>query len=158
MIQLPGYVKVTRRSPRRVSKHSWLYPTHFGGPRRCRPLFRLRGVPDEEKVVRHDDGRTMLRHHEGRLERVRKCSTISSKPGAEEYERRLKTSMLAPPSAQPKEVPKFAAFSAELTRTYVAANNKPSERAPAVSRTLAETARWATPRISSFEVVDSEEI
>jgi hypothetical protein len=38
--------------------------------------------------------------------------------------------MLAPPeSAQPKEVPRFAAFAAEFMKTYAAANNKPSERA-----------------------------
>ncbi|HEX9297199.1 MAG TPA: tyrosine-type recombinase/integrase [Polyangiaceae bacterium] len=60
---------------------------------------------------------------------MRKRSPISSKAGAEEYERQLKTSMLTPPSAQPKEVPRFAAFAAQFMKTYVAANNKPSEQA-----------------------------
>jgi integrase len=68
-------------------------------------------------------------HADGRVERVRRRSPISSKAGAEEYERQLKTSMLAPPSVQPKEVPTFAVFAAEFMKTYVAANNKPSERA-----------------------------
>jgi integrase len=68
-----------------------------------------------------------FQHPDGRVERVRKHSPISSKAGAEEYERKLRTSMLAP-APLPKEVPTFAAFAAEFMRTYAAANNKPSER------------------------------
>jgi integrase len=71
-----------------------------------------------------------FQHPDGRVERVRKCSPISSKAGCEEYERLLRTQMLAPAvSVQPKEVPRFAAFAALFMKTYAAANNKPSERA-----------------------------
>jgi integrase len=70
-----------------------------------------------------------FQHTDGRVERVRKRSPISSKAGAAEFERRLKTEMLAPPrSVLKKEVPSFAAFAAEFMKTYVAANNKASER------------------------------
>ncbi len=85
-------------------------------------------------AVRKIDGRWYVdfrfQHADGRIERVRKASPIPSRAGAEEYERQLRNSMLAPPeSAQTKEVPRFAAFAAEFMKTYVAANNKPSERA-----------------------------
>ena len=69
-----------------------------------------------------------FQHTDGRIERVRKCSSGSSKAAAEEYERRLRNAMLAPPPVTAKEVPKFAVFSAEFMKTYVIANNKPSEQ------------------------------
>jgi integrase len=73
-----------------------------------------------------------FQHGGGRIERVRKRSPISSKAGAEEYERQLKTAMLEP-LPTPKEVPKFSAFAAEFMTTYVVANNKPSEQSAKAS-------------------------
>lgn len=71
-----------------------------------------------------------FQHSDGRVERVRKRSPINSKTGAEEYERKLRAKMSAPaPEVMTKPIPKFAAFAAEFMETYVAANNKPSERA-----------------------------
>jgi hypothetical protein len=58
---------------------------------------------------------------------VRKRSPISSRVGADEYERQLRASMLAP-ILQAKEVPKFSAAAQEFMKTYAAANNKPSEQ------------------------------
>ncbi len=66
-------------------------------------------------------------HADGRIERVRKRSPVQSKAGAEEYERQLRTSMLAPARIT-KEVPQFSAFSAEFMETYARSNNKPSEQ------------------------------
>jgi integrase len=68
-----------------------------------------------------------FQHPDGRVERVRKRSPISSRVGAEEYERQLRASMLAPVS-EAKEVPKFSVFAEEFMKTYAAANNKPSEQ------------------------------
>lgn len=68
-----------------------------------------------------------FKHSDGRVERVRKRSPISSKAGAEEFERQLRTAMLNP-SEKPKEVPRFSVFAEDFMKTYVAANNKPSER------------------------------
>ena len=62
----------------------------------------------------------------GRPSRRAKCPYTRRSRG--EYERQLKTSMLAPPSVKPKEVPTFAVFAAEFMKTYVIANNKPSEQ------------------------------
>lgn len=65
---------------------------------------------------------------DGRVERGAKPAPISSKAGAEEYERQLRPSMLHPASPT-KEVPTFSAFAVEFMQTYVVANNKPSEQA-----------------------------
>jgi hypothetical protein len=67
-------------------------------------------------------------HADGRVERVRKRSPVQTKAGAEEFERQLRTSMLAPIRIA-KEVPTFSKYAAEFLETYAAANNKPSERA-----------------------------
>lgn len=69
-----------------------------------------------------------FQHANGTVERVRKCSPLQSKAGAEEFERQLRTALLTPSRAT-KEVPTFSAYAAEFTKTYVNANNKPSERA-----------------------------
>jgi integrase len=53
---------------------------------------------------------------------------VQTKAGAEEFERQLRTSMLAPIRIA-KEVPTFSKYAAEFLETYAAANNKPSERA-----------------------------
>jgi integrase len=68
-----------------------------------------------------------FQHADGRVERIRKRSPVQSKAGAEEFERQLRTSMLAPIRIA-KEVPTFSKYAAEFLETYAAANNKPSER------------------------------
>src|SRR5260370_42001704 len=68
-----------------------------------------------------------FRHPNGSIERVRRHSPIPSKAAADEYERPLRNSMIAP--TKPKEVPKFSIFVTQFMSTYVIANNKPSERA-----------------------------
>ncbi len=45
----------------------------------------------------------------------------------DEFEHRLRTALLAP-NRPTKEVPTFAAYADEFKKTYVLANNKPSER------------------------------
>lgn len=69
-----------------------------------------------------------FQHADGRVERIRKRSPVQSKAGAEEFERQLRTSMLAP-TRSAKEVPRFSKYATEFLETYAAANNKPSERA-----------------------------
>jgi integrase len=66
-------------------------------------------------------------HADGRVERIRKRSPVQTKAGAEEFQRQLRTSMLAPIRIA-KEVPTFSRYAAEFLETYAAANNKPSER------------------------------
>ena len=68
-----------------------------------------------------------FQYADGTVERIRKCSPIQSRAGAEEFEHQLRTSMMTP-SRITKEVPKFSAYAAEFLETYVLANNKPSER------------------------------
>jgi integrase len=68
-----------------------------------------------------------FQHADGRVERVRKRSPVQSKAGAEEFERRLRTELLLP-SRKAREVPTFAEYADEFQKTYVLANNKPSER------------------------------
>jgi len=68
-----------------------------------------------------------FQHADGRVERVRKRSPVQSKAGAEEFERRLRTELLSPLRLA-KEVPTFAEYADEFQKTYVLANNKPSER------------------------------
>ena len=68
-----------------------------------------------------------FQHADGTVERIRKRSPIQSKAGAEEFERRLRTAMLAPTHTT-KEVPTFASYADDFMNTYVLANNKPSER------------------------------
>jgi hypothetical protein len=52
---------------------------------------------------------------------------VQSKAGAEDFEHQLRTALLAPTHST-KEVPTFAAYADEFKKTYVLANNKPSER------------------------------
>jgi integrase len=52
---------------------------------------------------------------------------VQPKAGADQFEHRLRTALLAPTHTT-KEVPTFAAYADELKKTYVLANNKPSER------------------------------
>jgi len=68
-----------------------------------------------------------FQHADGTVERIRKRSPIQSKAGAEEFERQLRTAMLAP-TYTTKEVPSFAQYADDFMNTYVLANNKPSER------------------------------
>ena len=68
-----------------------------------------------------------FQHADGSVERVRKRSPVQSKAGAEELERQLRTAMLSPIYTT-KEVPTFAAYADDFKKTYVLANNKPSER------------------------------
>ena len=68
-----------------------------------------------------------FQHADGRVERVRKRSPVQSKAGAEELERQLRNALLLPTHTT-KEVPTFAAYADEFKKTYVLANNKPSER------------------------------
>jgi integrase len=68
-----------------------------------------------------------FQHADGRVERIRKRSPVASKAGAEEFERQLRTGLMTP-SRITKEVPTFSAYAAEFMKTYVVANNKPSER------------------------------
>lgn len=68
-----------------------------------------------------------FQHADGSVERVRTRSPVQSKAGAEEFERQLRARLLSPSRAI-KEVPKFAAYADEFMKTYVIANNKPSER------------------------------
>jgi integrase len=69
-----------------------------------------------------------LQHADGSVERVRKRSPVQSKAGADEFEHQLRTALLTPTHTT-KEVPTFAAYADEFKKTYVLANNKPSERA-----------------------------
>ncbi len=62
------------------------------------------------------------------IERLRKRSPVQSKAGADEFEHQLRAALLAPTHTT-KEVPTFAAYADEFKKTYVLANNKPSERA-----------------------------
>jgi integrase len=82
-------------------------------------------------VARKIDGKWhadfRFQHADGTVERVRKRSPIQSKAGADEFEHQLRTTLLTP-TRPAKEVPKFSAFATEFMRTYVIANNKPSER------------------------------
>lgn len=71
-------------------------------------------------------------HADGRTERVRKRSPIQSKAGAEAYEHQLRASRLAPGRIA-KEVPTFADYADNFMKTYVVANNKPSEQAAKAS-------------------------
>jgi hypothetical protein len=64
---------------------------------------------------------------DGLKERIRKPSPIQSKAGTEAFEVQLRTAMMTP-KHQKKEVPKFAAYADDFLKTYVVANNKPSER------------------------------
>jgi integrase len=68
-----------------------------------------------------------FQHADGRVERVRKRSPVQSKAGADEFEHRLRTELLLP-SRKAREVPTFAEYADEFQKTYVLANNKPSER------------------------------
>jgi integrase len=68
-----------------------------------------------------------FQHADGRVERFRKRSPVQSKAGAEEFERRLRTELLLP-TRTTKEVPTFAVYADEFMKTYVLANNKPSEQ------------------------------
>jgi hypothetical protein len=52
---------------------------------------------------------------------------VQPKAGADEFEHRLRTALLAP-NLTTREVPTFAAYADEFKKTYVLANNKPSER------------------------------
>jgi integrase len=68
-------------------------------------------------------------HADGRTERVRKCSAVQTRAGAQEYERQLRAAMLNPPvdSEPTREVPRFEVFADEFLKTYASATNKPSE-------------------------------
>lgn len=68
-----------------------------------------------------------FQHADGSVARVRKRSPVQSKAGADEFEHQLRTALLAPTHTT-KEVPTFAAYADEFKKTYVLANNKPSER------------------------------
>jgi hypothetical protein len=68
-----------------------------------------------------------FQHADGSVERVRKRSPVQSKAGADEFEHQLRSALLAPTHTT-KEVPTFAAYADEFKKTYVLANNKPSER------------------------------
>lgn len=70
---------------------------------------------------------------DGTRERVRKVSPVQTRRGAEEYERQVRQALLSGTWTREKEVdekkiPTFREFVDEFMRTYVAANNKPSER------------------------------
>jgi integrase len=82
-------------------------------------------------VARRIDGRWYadfrFQHADGRVERIRKRSPVQSKAGADELEHRLRTELLSP-SRKAKEVLAFAEYADEFMKTYVLANNKPSER------------------------------
>jgi len=66
-------------------------------------------------------------HADGRTERLRKRSPIQSKAGTEAFEHQLRASLQAPVRIT-KEVPTFAAYADDFMKTYVVANNKPSEQ------------------------------
>ena len=70
-------------------------------------------------------------HADGKTERVRKCSAVQTRAGAQEYERQLRAVMLSPPvdseSEPTREAPRFDAFADEFLKTYASATNKPSE-------------------------------
>jgi integrase len=68
-----------------------------------------------------------FQHADGSVERVRKRCPVQSKAGADEFEHQLRTALLTPTHTT-KEVPTFAAYADEFKKTYVLANNKPSER------------------------------
>jgi integrase len=76
------------------------------------------------------------RHPDGRRERVRKVAEIQSRREAEAEERRLVAAVAGgtfarkepTPEPAPAAAPLFKDFAAEFERTYVATNNKPSER------------------------------
>lgn len=68
-----------------------------------------------------------FQHVDRTVERIRKRSPNQSKAGAEEFERQLRTAMLAPTHTT-KEVPTFADYADDFMNTYVLANNKPSDR------------------------------
>ncbi|MDX2053056.1 MAG: tyrosine-type recombinase/integrase [Polyangiaceae bacterium] len=73
-----------------------------------------------------------FQHADGRVERMRKRSPIQSRAGAEEFERQLRASLIAPVRLA-KEVPTFSTYATDFLKTYVATNNKPSEQAAKAS-------------------------
>jgi integrase len=82
-------------------------------------------------AVRKIDGKWYtdfrFQHADGRMERIRKCSPIQSKAGAEQFEHDLRTRLRAPVCIA-KEVPIFSAYAEEFMKSYALANNKPSEQ------------------------------
>jgi len=66
-------------------------------------------------------------HPDGRRQRIRKVSPVQTRRGAEKYEREVRQA-LGDDRFGREEVPRFEAFKKEFMETYVAANNKPSER------------------------------
>jgi integrase len=72
--------------------------------------------------------RKVIQLEDGRRIRISGTPAINTKLEAEAAERAHILRVLRPSEAK-KEVPKFKEFAAEFLRTYVAANNKPSEQA-----------------------------
>jgi hypothetical protein len=64
---------------------------------------------------------------DGRRTRIRKVSPVQTRRGAEQYEREVRQAV-ADDRFGREEVPRFDEFRKEFMETYVAANNKPSER------------------------------
>lgn len=64
---------------------------------------------------------------DGRRTRIRKVSPVQTRRGAEQYEREVRQAV-ADDRFGREEVPRFDEFKREFMTTYVAANNKPSER------------------------------
>ncbi|MCB9557340.1 MAG: site-specific integrase [Deltaproteobacteria bacterium] len=64
---------------------------------------------------------------DGRRVRIRQVAPSNTKQSALTLERRLKNE-LENPTPERREAPGFAAFAEEFMETYVASNNKPSER------------------------------
>jgi integrase len=63
----------------------------------------------------------VFQHADGREERVRKVSPMQTRRGAEQYERQLRASLLAPKPAR-KEVPTLSEFVPRYMQGYVLAN------------------------------------
>ncbi len=84
-------------------------------------------------TIRNRNGNYMVdfwfTHADGRRERVRRASPVSTKRGAEQYERELRQTLLDGKAVQEKEVPvpTLTEFEAEFLEDYALAHNKPSE-------------------------------
>jgi hypothetical protein len=65
----------------------------------------------------------VFQHADGREQRVRKVAPVQTRRGAEEYERQLRASLLAPPPPRaPKEVPTLSEFVTRYMEGHVKAN------------------------------------
>ncbi len=81
------------------------------------------GAPYEVWIVD-----VVFQHPDGRRQRIKKKSPVSTRRGAEEYERQIRNALLGGTYRRREvEVPRFEEFAREFLETYARANNKPSE-------------------------------